>query len=171
MMFTHRKGFITLGMALVLAACGPSETASGPAEISDSTACALDGMTLVDYPGPKAQIHYVGDQEPLFFCDTIEMFSLYLKPEQIKKIKALYVQDMSKTQWDDPKGAWMDARKAFYVVGSKKQGSMGPTIGSFAERQDAETFAKENGGSVHPFADITSDMVSLDGGALHDHPV
>lgn len=171
MMFTFRKGFFTLGLATVLAACGPSETVSGPAEINDSTTCALDGMTLADYPGPKAQIHYEGDKEPLFFCDTVEMFSLFLKPEQIKKIKALYVQDMSKTQWDEPKGAWMDARNAFYVVGSKKHGSMGPTIGSFSTLQNAETFARENGGKVHPFTDITSNMVSLDGGALHDHPM
>lgn len=171
MMLSQRKSVFALGLTLVLAACAPSETASGPADITDSTACALDGMTLADYPGPKAQIHYEGDTAPMFFCDTVEMFSLYLKPEQIKKINALYVQDMSKTQWEEPQGAWMNARDAFYVVGSNKHGSMGPTLGSFSQRQDADAFAKEHGGHVHAFAEITPNMVSLDGGALHDHPM
>lgn len=171
MKVAQRKLFLVLSAAVILGACGPSETASGPAEITSSTSCTLDGMILADYPGPKAQIHYEGENTPAFFCDTVELFSIYLKPEQVKKVKAVYVQDMSKTSWDDPKGAWMNARDAFYVVGSKKHGSMGPTIASFSVEQDANAFAQEHGGQVHRFDAITPAMVSLDGGALHDHPM
>lgn len=169
MTFAHRKLFLAIGAALVLAACGPSETASGPVDITASTACSLDGMTLAEYPGPKGQIQYEGQAEPMFFCDTVEMFSIYLKPEQVKKIKAIYVQDMSKTRWEEPKGAWMDAHAAYYVVGSKMHGSMGPTIGAFSVAQDATAFAEQNGGKVYKFDEITPDMAALDGGALHDH--
>ena len=45
---------------------------------------------------------------------------------------------------------------------------MGPTIASFALEKDAAKFAAEYGGKVARFADITPDMVVLDGGALHD---
>ena len=128
----------------------------------------LDGMLLGDYPGPKAQIHYAGQPEPELFCDTTEMFSLLLKPEQARKVTAAYVQDLDKTSWDAPKGAWTDAKTAFYVVGSKKRGAMGPTIPSFGTREGAQKFAEAEGGKVYPFAEITPDMARLDGGALQD---
>lgn len=156
--------------AAALSACGQSETATGvtPVEITQGTSCALDGMLLADYPGPKAQIHYAGQAEPDFFCDTVEMFNIYLKPEQARAVRALYVQDMGKADWDQPRDHWIDARSAFYVHGSKRRGSMGPTIASFAQEQDAARFATEHGGKVYRFADVTPDMVVLDGGALHD---
>lgn len=156
--------------AAALTACGQSETASKlePLEINQGTSCTLDGMLLVDYPGPKAQIHYAGQAEPDFFCDTVEMFNVYLKPEQVRAVRGLFVQDMGKADWDEPRDHWIDAKSAFYVHGSKRHGSMGPTIASFALEKDATKFAAEYGGKVARFADITPDMVVLDGGALHD---
>lgn len=156
--------------AVALAACGRPETADAvvPLEISQGTSCALDGMLLADYPGPKAQIHYAGQAAPDFFCDTVEMFHLYLKPEQVRAVRGLFVQDMGKADWDQPRDHWIDAKTAFYVHGSKRHGSMGPTIASFALEKDAAKFAAEYGGKVYRFADVTPDMVVLDGGALHD---
>lgn len=156
--------------ALLLGGCGPAATSTevAPIEISRGTSCALDGMLLADYPGPKAQIHYAGKAEPEFFCDTMEMFHVYLNPEQVRTVRGLFVQDMGKSDWNEPKGHWMDARQAFYVHGSSQRGSMGPTLASFASRADAEKFAAQYGGKVHAFADITPDMAVLDGGALHD---
>ena len=163
------RRLVVLSAIGMLAACGKGgDSTVAPVEIAKDTACALDGMLLADYPGPKAQIHYDGQPAPEFFCDTMEMLSMYLRPEQARKVKAAYVQDMGKTEWDAPKGAWIDARSAFYVVGSKKRGAMGPTIPSFGTAADAQKFADGNGGKVLPFAQITPDMVRLDGGALHD---
>ncbi|MCK6395934.1 nitrous oxide reductase accessory protein NosL [Zoogloea sp.] len=160
---------VLLVAASLLAACGQNSTSTvTPREIAQDTYCALDGMLLADYPGPKAQIHYAGQPEPEFFCDTTEMFSLLLKPEQARKVAAAYVQDMDKADWAAPKGAWIDVKVAFYVVGSKKRGAMGPTIPSFGTREGAQKFADAEGGKVHPFAEITPDMARLDGGALHD---
>lgn len=166
-----RLTFLAALAALLLAGCGPSETPSGaaaPVEISQGTSCSLDGMLLADYPGPKAQIHYAGKAEPDFFCDTIEMFHIYLNPEQVRAVSGLFVQDMGKADWDNPRGNWIEARTAFYVLGSAKRGAMGPTLASFASRAEAEKFAAQHGGKVLPFADIKPDMVQLDGGALHD---
>lgn len=158
---------LALLATLMLAACNPQGKTTTPLEISGDTTCSLDGMLLADYPGPKAQIHY--DQaQPDFFCDTVEMFSLYLRPEQQKRIKAIFVQDMGKTDWSAPKGQWIDAKTAYYVVGSRLAGSMGPTLASFALEQDAHDFAKRNGGKVFPFSAVTADMVTLDGGTVHD---
>lgn len=169
MKFPFRRNLLALAAASLLVACGKGgDHPATPVDIAKDTACTLDGMLLADYPGPKAQIHYEGQPTPEFFCDTMEMLSMYLKPEQARKVKALYVQDLGKTEWASPKGAWIDARAAFYVAGSKKLGSMGPTLASFGSAADAEKFAAANGGKAFPFAQITPDMVRLDGGALHD---
>ena len=156
--------------AIALAACGKPDTPDTivPVEIGAGTSCSLDGMLLADYPGPKAQIHYAGQEEPDFFCDTVEMFNIYLTPEQVRVVRALLVQDMGKTDWDVPRDHWIDAKTAYYVHGSKRHGSMGPTIASFAQESDAVKFAAEHGGKVYRFSDITPDMVVLDGGAQHD---
>lgn len=157
-------------MAALLAACGQSDAPKAlvPVEIDRSTACSLDGMLLADYPGPKAQIHYADRPEPDFFCDTMEMFAIFLKPEQARAVRALFVQDMGKADWKEPRGNWIDAKSAWYVAGSAKHGSMGPTIASFALEADAQKFAKEHGGKVVAFTGVTAEMVALDGGALHD---
>lgn len=152
---------------LFLGACKTDEKSLAPVEVAADTACSLDGMLLADFPGPKAQIHYE-QGKPDFFCDTVEMFSLYLRPEQQKRVKAVFVQDMGATDWMSPQGHWIDAKSAFYVQGSKLKGSMGPTLASFAQEAAARTFAAKNGGTVMAFAAIKPEMVVLDGGSVKD---
>lgn len=142
--------------------------AAGPAEIVPGTACDLDGMLLADYPGPKGQILYADAKEPVFFCDTVELVSTLLRPEQVRAVKGAWVQDMGKADWKQPRGHWIDAKAAFFVRGSRKHGSMGPTLATFAQEADATKFAGEHGGKVVRFTDITPAMVDLSGGALHD---
>jgi len=167
-----RRRFLAAGVATgLLAACGGTDGGSASVvalEIERSTSCALDGMLLADYPGPKAQIHYAGVAEPDWFCDTLEMFNIHLSPEQARRVTGIFVQDMGKADWDAPAGHWIDARQAFYVFGSKRLGSMGPTAAAFATEADARTFAAQHGGKVMKFSDVTPDMAILDGGALHD---
>ena len=154
-------------LAVLSFACSKTEDSLAPIEVDRSTSCSLDGMILMDYPGPKAQIHY-DSGEPDFFCDTMEMFSIYLRPEQQKRVTAIYTQDMGKTPWDKPTGSWIDAKSAYYVHGSKKLGAMGPTIAAFARSEDAETFAKEFGGTVLKFEQVTLEMATRDRGTRQD---
>ncbi|HRP64608.1 MAG TPA: nitrous oxide reductase accessory protein NosL [Thauera sp.] len=168
---SRRRFLIGAAAAGLLAACGSGSEGGGalvPLEIDRSTSCALDGMILADYPGPKVQMHYAGRTEPDWFCDTIEMFSIHLNPEQARVVRAIYVQDMGKADWDNPQGHWIDARTAFYVFGSSRLGGMGPTAASFSSETDARAFAEQYGGRVLRFNEVTADMVVLDGGALHD---
>lgn len=161
---------LTLCILLSMGGGGCTQTSQptlAPVEITQDTSCALDGMLLSDFPGPKAQIHY--SQGPMdFFCDTTEMFSIFLRPEQQKRVRALYVQDMGAADWHEPRGHWIDARQAVYVQGSKLRGAMGPTLVSFADIDKAQAFMAEQGGKLYRFDEITPDMVVLDGGALHD---
>lgn len=162
-----RSLFLPLMLAATLAGCGQPPVAVAPEEITAGTACSLDGMVLADFPGPKGQIQY-SDGTRDFFCDTYELFSIYLQPEQKKRVAALYTQDMGATGWDDPQGHWIDAKNAWYVHGSQKTGSMGPTLAAFARKADAEAFTKANGGKVFGFGEVTLEMVSLSGGVIED---
>ncbi len=166
-----RRTFLLSAMAAgALLGCGQNSRVKPitPVEIDPHTTCDLDGMLLADYPGPKAQIFYAGQDLPTFFCDTVEMFHTILAPEQVKLINAAFVQDMGKADWEQPRGNWIPAKDAVYVLGSKKHGSMGPTIASFGQETDAKKFAEQWGGKLLRYAEIKPEMVDLSGGALHD---
>lgn len=156
--------------SLALGGCGRRDdsTANAPLEMEAQTACSLDGMLLTDFPGPKGQIHYAQDREVAWFCDTLELLATLLAPEQVRMVKAAWVQDMGRADWERPRGHWIDARQAWYVLGSKRRGSMGPTAASFAAEDAARAFAQTHGGQVLRYADIKPEMVDLSGGALHD---
>jgi len=166
----NSRHFLFVSCALIIVlfdACSGEPPPAQPVEPVAGAVCTLDGMSLADYPGPKAQIFYDNDP-PVYFCDTVEMFAMILGPEGQRQIRAVFTQDMAKTDWDNPHGHWIDAHKAFYVNGSEKKGSMGPTFAAFAQRVDAETFAGKYGGKVLGFSEVTPDMADLRGGAAQD---
>jgi copper chaperone NosL len=170
----HRRhlllGACCAPLATLFACSRPDDASSAPVpvEIEAGTACDLDGMLLADYPGPKGQIHYAGAAAPVFCCDTVELFALLLRPEQARPVRVALVQDMAQADWNQPRGHWFDARQGFYVLGSKRHGSMGPTLASFAAQEPAAAFAREFGGRVLRFAEITPDQADLRGGAQRD---
>jgi copper chaperone NosL len=170
-MTRHSPHSRSLALALIAlsfaAACTREQPPPAAQEITAGTVCALDGMLLNDYPGPKAQIHY-NDGTTEFFCDTVEMFSILLRPESRRRVLAVYTQDMGQADWRQPRGHWINARSAWYVQGSKLTGSMGPTFAAFARREDAEAFAGKYGGQVLRFDQVTPQMADLRGGAARD---
>ncbi len=158
---------VIAGCVALLAACSHAEPPAQAKAPTRETSCALDGMILLDYPGPKGQIQYTNGETD-FFCDTVELLSIYLRPEQQKRVKGIFAQDMGKAKWEDPRDNWIDARTAFYVAGSNLPGSMGPTLASFARLEDAQAFVRQHGGKVLRFNEITPQMVILDGGVIRD---
>jgi copper chaperone NosL len=153
-----RLKHIAAAALVVLAGCGKEVAEAIALDPASDTVCALDGMVLKDYPGPKAQVHYT-EGAPDFFCDLAELFASFLAPEQQRRVSGLFVQDMGKASWDEPQGHWIDAKSAIYVIGSSKTGSMGQAYGTFANSHDAEAFAYKEGGRVLRFDQIKLDML------------
>jgi copper chaperone NosL len=160
------KWTIMLGALFLLSACEQKPAPAVAQEFTKTTVCTLDGMSLADYPGPKGQIQYA-DGKTDFFCDTVEVLSMLLQPEQNRKVLAAFVNDMGKADWNAPRGNWIDARTAWFVKDSRKRGAMGATFVSFADEAAAKTFVAQQGGTILQFASIKPDMVVMDGGALH----
>jgi copper chaperone NosL len=70
-------------------------------------------------------------------------------PEPVD-IAAIYVNDMGRASWDAPEpGTWIDARTAFYVLGSDRVGGMqAPEPVPFARKEDAQQFIARHGGEI-----------------------
>jgi len=151
-------------VAMLLVACNQATVSVAAQEPGADTMCALDGMVLKDFPGPKAQVHYT-EGKPDYYCDLMELFAVMLSPEHKRKVAAVYVQDIGKTDWAAPNGHWIVAKDALFVVGSKKQGSMGPTFGAFSSAPEAAAFVQREGGKVVPFAQVTAAMLDTGGAA------
>ncbi|MGF1763277.1 nitrous oxide reductase accessory protein NosL [Aliivibrio kagoshimensis] len=118
--------------------------------------CHLCGMLIVNFPGPKGEIAQKNSERIEKFCSTRDLFSYVLQPENRRQITQIFVHDMSKSPWGSPNDEhFVDAKTAWYVIGSDKKGAMGETLASFSQKSDAEAFSVEFGGKVIGFDEIT----------------
>src|SRR5690606_39086033 len=110
-------------------------------------------MIITDFPGPKGLA--AAGATVTKFCSTAELFGWWLQPENQILEANLYVHDMTDTPWDSPDDQRLiDATTAYYVIGTALQGSMGPTLASFADKDKAQQFAAAHGGRVLGFDEI-----------------
>lgn len=153
------------GLALALTGC-KTEIAQNttPVEMTAQTLGHYCQMNLLEHPGPKAQVHLQGaDGMPLYFSQVRDAIAYLRAPEQSAPILAVYVNDMGREEatWDIPgDGNWIPAESAWFVVESRREGGMGaPETVPFADQQQAQDFAKTEGGRVLTLTDIPDDMV------------
>ncbi len=118
-------------------------------------------MTVVNHSGPKGQIQLTDKAQALWFTSVRDTIAFTLSPEEPKNIAAIYVNDMTAADWDDPgSDNWIDARKAWYVLGSDRTGGMGaPEAVPFAMKDAAEAFAGKRGGTVYDYVSIPREHI------------
>ncbi|MFQ5348256.1 MAG: nitrous oxide reductase accessory protein NosL [Rhodothalassiaceae bacterium] len=153
-----------LGLLLLAACGGPGEQQAPPppAPLTRDAVGYFCGMIVVDHEGPKAQIHLRGQEEPLFFTSVRDAVAFTRLPDAPHDIVAFYVHDMARAQsWEHPGDeAWMEAEKAFYVIGSDRRGGMGaPEAVPFSSREAAERFVAQHGGRIVRLDGIPRDYV------------
>lgn len=157
-----KRGFLVL--VLMIAACREdlAVVAPSPVAMSGEALGHFCQMALSDMGGPKAQVHFEGMPDPIFFAQVRDGVAFLKEPEKMMEISAFYVSDMSHApSWDAP-GAenWTNAWDAFYVVGAAVSGGMGaPELAPFSRHADALAFAADHGGVVMQLADIPVDAV------------
>ena len=119
-------------------------------------------MTVLNHSGPKGQIILSDKDQALWFTSVRDTIAFTLSPEEPKNIAAIYVNDMSSANWNNPGvDNWIDAKKAWYVTGSKRSGGMGaPEAIPFLTKQNAEAFAAEQGGIVYEFVSLPQEYFS-----------
>ena len=160
-----RLALVAALLLLPLSACskqGKQAALPPPQEISASSTAQFCGMLLSEHSGPKGQIFVRGNPQPLWFASVRDTLAFTLMPETPKDIAAIYVSDMGRAKnWDQPeRGAWIEAHRALYVIGSRARSGMNAdeTV-PFGDADAARRFAVENGGRVVAFADIPQSFV------------
>lgn len=165
--------------ALLVSGCQGEEQTVMPAPYA-LTAEAMGrycGMDVLEHAGPKGQVILDKSPEPIWFSSARDTIAFTMLPEEPKNIAAIYVSDMGKApSWEKPGPEnFIDARTAFYVIGSALRGGMGSQEAvPFSSRDDAEAFAAKNSGKVVGFGEIPesyilgSDTAPMDHGAHRD---
>jgi copper chaperone NosL len=162
---TRPLALALLGLSLMgLAACSDRTPVAAPPPHS-LTAEAIGrycGMNVLEHAGPKGQAIVASRVDPFWFSSARDAIAFTLLPEEPKDVLAIYVSDMGKApSWDNP-GAdnWVEARKAWFVIGSSARGGMGVEEAvPFSDRAAADAFAKDKGGRVVAFADVPKSYV------------
>lgn len=150
---------------LAISGCSQKETQitpPAPLEITSETTGHFCGMGLNEHAGPKGQIFVADRKDPYWFVSVRETLAFTKLPEEPKNIVAIYVNDMGKAaNWDRPEpGTWIDAKRAWYVIGSKRRGGMDENEAvPFGDESKARKFAADNGGTLVRFAEIPDDYV------------
>jgi copper chaperone NosL len=133
-----------------------------PQEISEGVQAQFCGMTLTEHPGPKGQLFVRGQDKPFWFASVRDTIAFTMLPEMPKNIAAIYVNDMGRVRnWSTPEpGAWVEAREAVYVIGSRRRAGMDTDEAvPFAAPDAARHFAAENGGRVVRYEEMPLDYI------------
>lgn len=172
-----RFKMVTAAVALLfMSACSndeaPQQANNTPIAIESGDECHLCGMVITGYPGPKGELFEGRKNNARKFCSTRDLMSWYLQPENKPNSKEIYVHDMNRSDWNSPNDDHMiDAKSAWFVVGSSMKGAMGPTLASFAQKEAADKFVTEHGGTVLGFEDITMEILNtgsaMNMGSMH----
>ncbi len=154
-----------IAAALLLTGCNEQATNAVPPPAVALNADAMGvfcDMNLMEHPGPKGQILTGSRIDPYWFSSVRDTVAFTLMPDQPRDIRAIYVSDMGRApSWEQPgETNWIDAKKALFVINSRKQGGMGAAEAvPFGERGAADAFVAANGGKVVSWAEIPNDYV------------
>lgn len=145
-------------------ACGDKKEAAAPPprDVGADSIAYFCNMLVDEHPGPKGQVFLTGRDAPYWFASARDAIAFTMLPGEPKNIAAIYVTDVGRAKnWDHPEpGTWVDARKAFFVIGSRRTGGMGAAEAiPFSEEQAARDFAAQYGGRIVRFADMPPEYI------------
>lgn len=134
----------------------------GEVEINKTDRCPVCGMFVYKYPKWVAQIVFE-DGTAYFYDGAKDMFKhifdtgKYTPGKSADKIRTIYVTDYYEVEL-------IDAKSAFYVIGSDILGPMGHELLPFKDQESAQEFMEDHEGkSILRFQEVTPDVIaSLD---------
>ena len=147
------------GILICLLSAG-SALALDPAPVTPpkKAKCPVCGMFVYKYPDWVGEVFFQ-DGSVAFFDGAKDLFKYYFNlkkynPNKTQKdIAVIYV-----TEYYDLK--LMDARKAFFVIGSDVYGPMGRELIPFLTKEDAEEFKRDHKGTrILVFQEITPAVI------------
>ncbi len=153
-----KKKVLFAGIMMLLAVAAAETGAAEYRKPGKTDKCPVCGMFVYKYPDFIAQVVF-NDPDIRFFDGAKDMFKFLLalqryspgkKPDDIT---AIYVTDYYQL-------TPIDARKAFYVVGSDVYGPMGRELIPFEKESEAREFLSDHRGkAVLRYGDITASTI------------
>ncbi len=130
--------------------------------ITKKDRCPVCGMFVYKYPKWVAEI-VLADGSYYFYDGVKDMFKHYFdvpkftRGKSADQIREIYVTDYYEVEL-------IDARSAFYVIGSDVLGPMGHELLPFKDRESAQEFLQDHHGqTIVRFGEVTRKLVySLD---------
>lgn len=156
----NRPYTFSAALLLILALCCTSVQAGAKSDITPSAKdkCPVCGMFVAKYPDWTAFSKTSGGTS-YFFDGPKDMFSHYFNPGRYTPGKRQSdISGLSVKEYYSLK--MIDAKSAFYVIGSDVYGPMGSELIPFATQKDAAAFMKDHKGKkILRFADITPQTI------------
>ncbi|MGG7074118.1 nitrous oxide reductase accessory protein NosL [Campylobacter sp. 9BO] len=119
-------------------------------EVPTDARCPICGMLVAKNPNWAAMIE--DGSQNLYFDGVKDLMKYYFKNG--KKFERVFVSDYYKLHK-------IDAKTAFFVIGSNIYGPMGDELVPFEKESDAINFAKDHfGKAVLKFSDISEQMLT-----------
>jgi copper chaperone NosL len=132
--------------ALVLATVAMAAVSVAAEKVESPDSCTHCGMNRTTFAQSRMVITY-GDGSSTGTC-SLTCIATDLQQAKGKKVKRIQVADYQSKKL-------VDAKKATWVIGGKKQGVMTPVAKwAFAKKTGAETFIKENGGKLASYDEV-----------------
>jgi nitrous oxide reductase accessory protein NosL len=123
--------------------------------VDDKDHCPVCNMYPARYPRHKCQI-ITREKEIHHFCSTQCLFQFLEHPRQYVKKE---VTPFRIWAIDFPTGAWISAKTAYFVTGSRQHGPMGLEAIVFDKKKAAVDLAAKEGGKVRTFDHVTADDI------------
>jgi copper chaperone NosL len=149
-------------LALLLSVGNPGYGGEDDVEIKKTDRCPVCGMFVYKYPKWVARIVFQ-DGTAYFYDGAKDMFKhlfdtgKYTPGRSADKVQSIEVTDYYEVEL-------IDAKSAFYVIGSDVLGPMGHELLPFKDRESAQEFLEDHEGkSILRFQEVTPAMIeSLD---------
>ncbi len=145
---------LALVLSLALATAAPARAADAPLKPGPQEKCPVCGMFVAKYPAWVAAVTFA-DGSRLLFDGAKDLFKFLQDParwapgRQRADVKAILVTDYYDL-------APVDARGAFFVLGSDTFGPMGEELVPLARKADAEEFLRDHHGKrIVRFDEVT----------------
>jgi nitrous oxide reductase accessory protein NosL len=154
----NSRSFVVAIFVFTMLVSGVMAEDKRPAQPSKKDKCPVCGMFVYKYPDWVGEILF-SDGSVHFFDGAKDLFKYYFNLKKynpaktIEDISAIYV-----TEYYDMK--IIDAKTAFFVIGSDVYGPMGKELIPFVSKADAEAFKKDHKGTrILRFDDIKPGII------------
>ncbi|HET6515683.1 MAG TPA: nitrous oxide reductase accessory protein NosL [Thermodesulfovibrionales bacterium] len=146
--------FLISILCLIVFAAEPLAAAQKPGKPSSQDKCPVCGMFVSKYPEWYSEIIFK-DGSHFYFDGSKDMFKYYLDVRKYNPSKTLNdVDSLYVTEYYSV--LLIDARTAYYVIGSDIMGPMGRELVPFSTKEDADAFVKDHKGRTIRFKDVTA---------------